>query len=256
MRSAVLLFITACRLNFDDVGRSVDASSLFLDAPSVSTYEQAVIADHPVAYWRLGDTGSIARDELGMHDGNYNAGVTTGVAGALVDDPNRAAAFNGMTGEITTTTGISFPGTASFTLEVWVYETDGPTYRHYLTCEPRIDGMPQQGYALFEAGTGVQFERIASPTAFDQSDQVAFAQGEWTQLVGVFTGSEIEVYVDSVLRFSAPALDLAEPVDAPIFIGAHVEGAFFSGTLDEVAIYDSALSQERIGVHYAIARGN
>jgi len=30
---------------------------------------------------------------------------------------------------------------------------------------------------LFEAGIGVQFERIASPTAFDQSDQVAFAQG-------------------------------------------------------------------------------
>ena len=138
MRSAVLLFITACRVNFDDVGRPVDASSL-------STYEQAVLADHPVAYWRLGDTGSIARDELGMHGGNYHSGVTTGVAGALVDDPNHAAAFDGVAGEVTTTTGISFPGLAPFTLEVWVYETDGPTYRHYLTCEPRIAGMPQQG---------------------------------------------------------------------------------------------------------------
>ncbi|HEX7700179.1 MAG TPA: hypothetical protein VF403_05645 [Kofleriaceae bacterium] len=115
MRSAVLLLVTACRLNFDDVGRSVDA-------PSLSSYEQAVIADHPIAYWRLDDTGTIAHDELGMHDGNFSSGVTTGVAGALVDDPDRATSFDGIVGEATTTTGISFPNSS-----------------------PRIGGAPQAG---------------------------------------------------------------------------------------------------------------
>jgi large repetitive protein len=249
VRLAVLLVVTACRVNFDDVVPAVDA-------PSLSAYAAAVLADHPVAYWRLGDSGSIARDELGMHDGNYSSGVTTGVAGALVDDPDHAADFDGTTGEVTTTTGISFPGAAPFTLEIWVNEPMGPLYRHYLTSEPRGDNKPLQGYALFENGSGVQFERIATPIAFDQTNVVAFASHRWTYLVGVYTGTAVELYVDGVVRDTQPALDVADDYAAPILLGANSDGALFTGTLDEAAIYDSALSPARIAAHYAIARGN
>jgi hypothetical protein len=248
VRLAVLLVITACRVNFDNVAPT--------DAPSVSAYATAVLADHPVAYWRLGDSGSIARDELGMHDGNYNAGVTTGVAGALVDDPDHAADFDGVTGEVTTTTGISFPGTAPFTLEIWVNEATGPFYRHYLTCEPRGGNKPLQGYALFENGSGAQFERIATPTAFDQTNVAAFANNRWTYVVGVYTGTSVELYVDGMLPDSQPAPDVADDYAAPILIGANSDGALFTGTLDEAAIYDSALSPARIAAHYAIAGGD
>jgi len=256
VRSAVLLFITACRVNFDDVGRSVDAPSMFVDAPSVSTYEQAVLADHPVAYWRLDDTGSIAHDELGMHDGNFSSGVTTGVAGALVGDPDRATAFDGIVGEATTITGISFPNHSPFTLEVWVNETSNGTYWHFLTCEPRLGGAPQDGYALFQGGNGVQLERVAKVGVSDASMPILITENEWTHVVGVYAGDTIAVYIDGVQQYIAAAASVAEDFTAPIMLGANSDGGFFMGVLDEAAIYASALSPQQIATHYAIARGN
>jgi hypothetical protein len=243
-------------VNFDDVGRAVDAPSLFLDGPSVSTYEQAVIADHPVAYWRLDDTGSIAHDELGMHDGNFSSGVTTGVAGALVADPDRATSFDGIVGEATTTTGISFPNQSPFTLEVWVNEASNATYWHFLTCEPRVAGVPQNGYALFQGGNGVQLERVATVGVSDASMPFAIATNEWTHVVGVYSGSTIAVYINGVQRYIAAAANIADDFTAPIMLGANSEGGYLAGALDEAAIYDTALTPQRITAHYAIARGN
>ena len=61
------------------------------DAPS-SVYRAAVLADSPLAYWRLGETsGTVAHDETGNgHDGTYVGGVTLGQPGALTGDANTA----------------------------------------------------------------------------------------------------------------------------------------------------------------------
>src|SRR3954470_6299940 len=50
----------------------IDAPPDSTDAlPGTVTYREAVIADAPIGYWRLGDTGAIARDEMGHFDGTY-----------------------------------------------------------------------------------------------------------------------------------------------------------------------------------------
>ena len=191
-----------------------------------------------------------------MHDGNFSSGVTTGVAGALVHDPDRATSFDGIVGEATTTTGISFPNRSPFTLEVWVNETSSSTYWHFLTCEPRIGGAPQAGYALFQGGSGVQLERVARPGVSDASMPIPIAANEWTHVVGVYSGDTIAVYINGAQQYIAAAANVAEDFSTPIMLGANSDGAFVVGVLDEAAIYDSALSPQQIATHDAIARGN
>jgi hypothetical protein len=253
---AWLLFAACGRVDFD--ARSTDGSvhDTAVADSARDAYYDAVIADHPVAYWRLGDSAEVAKDELGAHDALFAGGITHGRPGALHASPNLATAFDGTDGEAQTTTGIQFTVQAPFTLEVWVEESDNATYWHFITCEPRVSGMPQQGYALLQSGGGVMFERIPNPGQYDQTNTTIIPTGTWTQLAGVYDGTSVNLYVDGVLHQTTPAPELAEPFTSPVFLGAQIEGAFFAGTLDEAAIYDHALTQQELLNHYTIATGN
>lgn len=54
-----------------------------------------------VTYWRLGElSGTVAAEEINGLDGIYQGGVTLNKAGALVNDSNRAAGFDGIDGTV------------------------------------------------------------------------------------------------------------------------------------------------------------
>src|SRR5262249_54513852 len=98
---------------------AVGAASAALPRASGSPiYSSVVLADNPIGYWRLGETsGPTAFDSSGLgHNGTYTGGVTLGVPGAIVDDPNTAARFNGSTGYVAVPGG-PFNMANNFTLE-------------------------------------------------------------------------------------------------------------------------------------------
>jgi len=258
VRFAIVAWLScaACRFDFD--ARTSDGS-VARDTPvgdsARDAYYDAVMADHPVAYWRLGDRAEVAKDELAAHDALFSGGFTEGQTGALVASSNSATAFDGATGEAQTTHAISFPNQQPFTVEIWVDETT-QIYEHYLTCEPRVLGMPQDGYALLQSGSGVMFERIPNPGQYDQTDTAVIPVDTWTHLAGVYDGTTITLYIDGIAHQTAPAPEPADDFDSPVFLGAHVEGAYFAGSLDEAAVYDSALTEAQLANHYKIATGN
>src|SRR4051794_16029923 len=61
VRAALVVLIAGCgRLHFGEPDGGPDASR--------QTYREAVLADGPIGYWRLADTGLTARDEMGVTD--------------------------------------------------------------------------------------------------------------------------------------------------------------------------------------------
>ena len=225
------------------------------DAPS-SLYRAAVLADSPLAYWRLGETGgTVAHDESGHgHDGTYVGGTTLGQPGALTGDPDTCARFDGTTGQVDVGAIFDFAGTTPFSLEAWVYATLlDTTYRHVVTqASFNSAGNPVDGtyLILYSGTTDFGFERWSASTAVLAVDVNAYpGVNQWVHVVATFDGSIGTVYVDGT------AVGAETTQGAAAASGVHMLwGNLLQGELDEVAVYGAALPQARITAHYQAAK--
>ena len=244
-----LLLVAACHASH---GGSVDAKQP--DAPDApDTYRSAVIGDAPIAYWRLADT--TVTDEIHGYDGALVGGCAT-TAGALAGDSDGAMHFDG-TCKIVFPDHFGFAGNAPFAIELWMSTTPNAQFQQLFGHETRDTQNPLDGYALFVTPTpgGLSLERVIAGTS-KKAPVVPFGAAAFTYVVAQYTGTTLETYVDGALGSSAAEVRAAADVVATAVAGASVAGNYFVGTLDELAVYDKALTIEQIAHHRALARGN
>lgn len=72
--------------------------------------------------------------------------------------------------------------------------------------------------------------------------------GRWVHLAGTFDGQTMRLYVDGKLAGTMERLGPAKPNDHYLVIGSYEvkHPAFFAGLVDEVRLYDRALSAEEV----------
>jgi hypothetical protein len=220
-----------------------------------SAYRAAVLADAPLAYWRLGEAAGAktAKDETGNgHDGAVAPEVVLGVGGGLGGDTNTAARFNGAAGNIAIGDIFRFDGVTSFTLEAWIRPTAPGGYGTVLG----RDSDPN-GYALFlTPSLGAGFERQRSGND-DFLTGPLVSTSSFTHLVATYDGSAMRLYVNGTL-VQGPMVSTSIPgASSSFFIGADTTGAadLFKGDIDEPAVYDHALSDAQILTHFTIGKG-
>jgi len=244
----------------------------------------AIIADTPVAYWRLGESsGSTAFDYYGGHDATYFA-AALGQPGYSVLDPDTAVSFNGensYAGNINgdpATGGINFQGFVNFTVEAWANAPVGLAEESTLIAKGtgQIGTTASEQFALDVASnpsTGNAAFRFFTRGGGNSLYQ-AFADigpdGSWHHIVGVYDqlntlglGVKLHIFVDGELRGSAATRPSGLRASvASVSIGSKRKGndpaydGTFNGTLDEVAAYSYALSLAKISNHYALAYGS
>jgi hypothetical protein len=230
-----------------------EVATLSFPAPATKSYAETVMDDSPVGYWRLGETsGEIAEDSAGDNDGFLLNGVVLGQPGALSDDPNTAAGFDP---DLQTKIDVPWSDALNppeFTIEAWANVTGGAGHRSPVTS--RGDG-PQRGYIFYaEPGNTWQFWIGSSePAGWVILQGPPVQNGIYAHLVGAYDGTTLSFYVNGVLAATATAV-LAVNDSSPLRIGAGAtEGDgnfFFAGDVDEVALFNTALSEERIIAHY------
>ena len=101
--SADVTDLTPARYHYRLVARNGTGESAGDDrvftaaAPRPSAYRAQVMATAGlIGYWRLGElTETTAADEQSSHPGAYTGGIRLGEVGALTDDPDTAAGFDG-----------------------------------------------------------------------------------------------------------------------------------------------------------------
>jgi len=226
--------------------------------PAPGTYAAAIVADAPVAWWRLDDTQDSPDilDAVGRHDGVVNGTMTRGISGALVD-ANTAISLDGNVdnyGSVPFAPALNTPET---TLECWVRTTaDTGEYIAVSTYESKkgcffmrtdvADGLAWWG----GAGHNDQYY-------FYYSVMGDWVSGKWTHLV--ITASEAEGYRwyrDGEL-VAGPFGDFVRNTSGPLRIGGAntpVNGAW-NGDIDEVAVYSRVLTPDQIRAHYNAAFG-
>lgn len=259
------------------------------------SYEQQVIGDSPISYWRLGDYrnlilsdkprsywrlgesgGSTAYDELGVNNGTYY-GITLNATGA-VKDSNTAATFPGDAGGNNDAVQISSPtglpsGSADRTIEAWFKTSASDEFMDILSWGNdttntswvvQINQTSSIPRVLISTAGGSSYDYT-----FGDSDTPLF-NGVWHHIAVTLSNSTtLTVYIDGVLLeasgFPNPKTLTTAPNTAVgtqgLLIGAqswYGSGSWwetFNGQLDEVVIYNYALTSAQILKHYQVGTG-
>lgn len=220
-------------------------------------YRSVVLADSPLAYYRLDDQGTTAKDEVGAHDGTYKGSVTHGAAGAIAGDPNHAASFDGTTGYVDVGDALPFLGTSPFTIEAWTSPVSGGSDPMCMASKSfasgGLNGSITEGWAFYlDNGTNaINVARYTGGVA-DGAQGGAAPLAEFAHLVATYDGATMTVWLNGVSMGSTGSMRQLVDHTKPLTIGASRGGiyCFFRGALDEVALYGAALPADRIRAHF------
>ena len=231
----------------------------------MSAYSDKVIADGAVAYWRLGETsGTTAASLVGSYPGTISAGVTLNQSGAT-GDGNAAMAFDGIDDIVTIPPGAFLNiGTGPATLECWIKTTVPSSFKYPVDFKRDGDsGINGVAFMLGGGGNTVYLDLFAGGIGKSIGATFPYTDGTWHHLVGVVTRGAQDtglLYVDGVELTRSTLTNTGATLTSTTVAGiagyasgSGTGGAFFTGSIDDVALYHTALTPQQITAHFALA---
>lgn len=219
----------------------------------MSAYSDAVAADAPSNWWRLGEaTGSLfAVDAADALELNY-----TNVVGGFdgIDTTNKSTRFQ-------PTSKAQSPGNNDIiptvhSVEFWAFPIDVASTQVFFQNKVFVAGATfgaqlalVGGLWQYAVGTGVADTGIASV--------FAATANLWHHIVGTNNGATQRLYVDGAQVASVANAGVIGPIPAVVVIGFGAAQNNFpvNALMDELAVYPSALSAARVSAHFAAADG-
>ncbi len=241
---------------------SVAATLAVLAIPA--GYASVIMADHPIAYWRLGETnGTQAGDYAGGHNGVYNA-ATLGQPGFSFKDSDTAVKFGpGINSYVGNIQDVNFSGpgnTTTFSLEFWARGLPSDQIGDgAFICKGTGSGGEQfcidgySGHYRFYGTGGGGAQSTVSP------------DGSWQHVVGVCDGPNNQwlLYVNGQQSGSGTIPTTMHDTTHEVTLAARQSatggGPYdfgWNGLLDEVAVYDHALTADQVLAHYSARYGS
>ncbi|MBD3260062.1 hypothetical protein GF371_05570, partial [Candidatus Woesearchaeota archaeon] len=127
----------------------------------------------------------------------------------------------------------------------------GPTQNMSIICE-EASSITGYAYSVSTSGGG-EFIINSGGTVYNVTAGGNINDDAWHHLVATFDGSEMKIYIDGSLQNNNSAYSGSLPTGSGIYLGRNfTEGdpVYFNGTMDEVRIYNRALSAEQIDALY------
>lgn len=217
----------------------------------------AIAASKPTAWWRLDEfAGPRAIDASGNHrDGFFERGIAFFLEGPRSDafcadgETNRAAMFaggrlRGRIGELG----------ERYSVSLWLWNGmpgDARAVSGWLFSRGRDHGLGTSGDHLGVGGTSGNTGRLVFFHGADPSAVVAgtttIPRWEWRHVVFVRDGETVRAYLSGALEIETTAPAEFPPGLDRFFIGGRSDrDSNWEGRLDEVAIYDRALSAAEV----------
>ncbi len=189
-----------------------------------------------VGYWKFDEgTGTTAQDSSTYRNNGNIQGATwiTGKTG-------QALQFDGASNGVIVADSDSLDLTNAITVEAWVNPASVNGWRSILMKDPsaywmyanRIGGTPSFGVYT------TTYKRVDGLTALPLNT--------WTHVAGTYDGATQKIYINGNLVASAPLTGTIITTTDVLGIGKNNAGEYFQGILDEVKIYNRALSQQEI----------
>jgi hypothetical protein len=202
---------------------------------------RADISTGLMLWWKFDEgSGTSAADSAGSNTGTLSGGPPTWVAGKV---GSSALNFNGSNDVVTdgTNTAFNFAGGNSFSIAAWVKPA---SISGFLTLVSREDGSG--GWVLYNSGTGGGGDHLTFTKIGVTDIDLGFALssgGTWQHVVLTYAAGAWVLYVDNTPRGSGTEnSSINSAAAASLRTGATTFGENYFGQLDEVRIYNRALS--------------
>lgn len=248
--------------SFGNVKTGNPASVTVSGSGEYNAYAKTVQSDSPSSYWPLGEpTGTTAYDWAAASNETTGTGVTRNVAGALAGDSGTASRFSGTSVGTAASSAFETPRGA-FTVEAWVKTTTtrggkiiglGSAASGASTAYDRQVYMDNAGRLWFGVKPGVL--RTVNTTA-------SYNNGQWHHIVASVGAAGMSLYVDGALVAQRTDTTSAAPIQGYWRIGGDKLSGwtsrplsdYIAADIDEVAVYNTALSASAIARHNSIGR--
>lgn len=224
-----------------------------------SPYSSAVLSDHPSCFFRVEESsGTTARDETGRMLGLYSGRFALGVSGAYAD--SRGFEVDGGPGGLSASNCLDLSARRPYSIEMWfaarVYDWD---YRMIAGSDVTANGDRESILLYVRKGSGVVFERIIAGAVVGPGAAPLPAIAEFAHVVVTYDGKLIRLFMNGV-AFGETSDERPANASGTLMFGdigfrRYTNFTGFVGAVDEIAIYDYALTAERVAAHF-LAAGN
>ncbi len=227
-----------------------------LGAAKLNTTPTANLTSGLVGYWTFDgkDTPwtSSSAGTATDRSGNGNTGTLTNMSQSTSIVPGKvgqALNFDG-TDDYVIASGnpVSLQLTTAFTLSGWIKASTNTS--DYRTIVSRENTATDRNYWLaLDTGTGILSLRFSvAGVAKTFTSSVALADNSWHHVVATYNGSFVNIYSDgvSVMTPVAQSGSIDNPAATSLRIGTQLSTRYFIGTIDEVRVYNRALSATEV----------
>jgi hypothetical protein len=187
-----------------------------------------------------GDGGTV-----GDRTGKGHAGTITGATWSPAGKHGGALSFDGVNDWVTVADANDLDLVSGLTLEAWVRPTElGNRWRTVIFKE----GSPL-AYALYahERRAGPIAEVLASGAVRSARRTTPLPLNVWSHLAATYDGTTLRLYVDGTLVAPVPVTGSLPATSGALRLGGNdVWNEWFQGLMDDVRIYDRALSEAEI----------
>ncbi len=226
---------------------------------TIASATNEILKDNPVAYWRFEEsrtTGiNLAADSTGNgHTANFSSPLVTVARHTEFDPLNRAAKFD-LTNDYVTYNGLTpaeFGGTGSYSVEFW-FKADSRHQGDMLA----LQGASAGGHMLLletESNGAIRFLHRNVPSSsggFDLQVANAYLADEWYHLAAVNDAGTMLLYLNG--NVIGTRTGTSAWVDNMNMLMGRLttsdSSRSFQGLIDEVALFNYALSVDEIRAH-------
>lgn len=229
---------------------------------------------HPLSvglmgYWIMNEGGGLRIDDISNNGRSMTLGTNTGAqifttggdTAKWVGSPlGGCLKFDGTDDALKNILSDWFQG-SRMTVSAWINSNDFSQLKTVVDHRARAGGPPSQTdqFSLFTSATGNIKWMVSSNFGVsinvDNVGASVMTTGKWYHIVGTYDGANSRCYLNGVLDGTVASSGSigAAVVNAGLLIGSDGEtaGRYFNGYIDEVRIYNRALSQSEVSLLYS-----
>jgi hypothetical protein len=224
-----------------------------------SNYRVLILSDNPLLYYRLNDINTTMVDQMRLLDLTITGTPTTQQPGAIAGDVNNCMGFT--TSEYGRKTLVGGEKSDQGAVEAWINITSYASTRY--VCAFGDNSSASYFIGPMRIGTNGRIGLYSTDSSEYRhvESNTALNTGEWYHIVSQSTGSEYEIYINGVketlIVVDGPndghwTLDIGN-IDNFCIGGMYRNSSFgtgFNGLIDELAVYDYALTAQQALDHY------